>query len=303
MAKFTRKLSACRTETLVRFSGSVVTCALIAVAFAIKSHSDVVNEPLPESEYSAIRVHAFKTSTWALLGINGEIYSHHERMGGPSPATILLHENGNAFDLYIGDSRARSGRIDSDGNLALNRDTPGLSNSRKLPKVWKVSTARSNSQSILGDRWMLESESGTKSSVLPPDNAKGWAVLLVSGIIYMPTQTLPKPENFVWLVDESKNEDGFFSVVHSGPLHEGVYIRVSRAGASGACLLTFGPGADGLLEVPSGTRYWPMRYTENNEEVIMSEGTAVSASGDASVATRLLFRDGRLDGMVMPPVH
>lgn len=117
-----------------------------------------------------------------------------------------------------------------------------------------------------------------------PEGTVGWVVQLTDRSIFMPLQDSPKPELFLWIIED---EGGGFSFVHNGVRDDGVLLAVDDA-----YKISYGPSSKYYEESLGQQKYWPYRFYEGSEEVAMSEGTVVHESGEDKPNEYMRFKNG-----------
>jgi len=177
----------------------------------------------------------------------------------PGYRVILLAYDCAALGLSFGDTYAR---IDGDGKftLAVRQELRRLL--PLTPAHWPKALDGSglcfpNHETVIARTDGNES----RKEANPPSGVLGWCLLDWDGYLITPTDTLERPENFLWVV---KTTDGI-QFLHSGPLRTGVYASVT-----GDRQVHYGPGAPDSLRHKQPPDWWP--YLKDGQIVPIPKG-------------------------------
>lgn len=244
----------------------------------------------PETERAILD--AINNQRCVFLGINGELYRQPPQASGFNSISMLIVKNGEGYTFLSGYDHAPCGGVDAKGNVTLTKRARGLHSTARAIRKWPKNDS---GKSLNMHTWeFLEEASGKSISHVAPPNAVGWGVLLVDGEFYMPAQDMKKPENIVWIVEGPERS---FSIVHSGPLHDGTLITVKRGKVEDPYPITFGAGSEGLFPIPSEPRFWALRVWDADKESIITPTMSVTIYGAMDASERMMFRDGSFYGI------
>lgn len=129
-------------------------------------------------------------------------------------------------------------------------------------------------------------EDGTKSPLPePPAGNAGWIVLGYKGLLFTPPSQANRPPNVLWVLPK---KEGGIDLVHSGPLHRGVFATIQADRR-----IMFGPGADGLAW-PKGEQggWWQYIDYDTVRPMMLPPGFTASISGRSSPEAILCFKNG-----------
>ena len=88
-----------------------------------------------------------------------------------------------------------------------------------------------------------------------------------------------RPPNVLWIVPNG----GGFDLVHSGPLHRGLYARIREDFS-----VTYGEGAPEELRTSTKQRYWPFETGDTGQVTEMPPGMIIGMASSRWPAYRVL---------------
>lgn len=247
---------------------------------------------LPEGErmraFGAIyRTHRLQTFQ-AHLGANGEFIGGPLRSLGCRPPLIGLPYRGGLW-LWANAEIDEAGTgpeilfatVDPSGKVErAYLGEPGTKSMPSIPTEWPRND-KTGRVRPLGTGEILSGVQGEGSSSgdANAESQGAWLMLgLHHGLISPMTQSM-RPPNVLWIVPNG----GGFDLVHSGPLHRGLYARI-RDDFS----VTYGEGAPEDLRTSGNQKYWPFETGDTGRVTEMPPGTIIGMAGSRWPAYRVL---------------
>ncbi len=247
---------------------------------------------LPEGErmraFGAIcRTHRLQTFQ-AHLGANGEFIGGPLECLGCEPPLIGLPYRGG-FWLWANVEIDEAGTgpeilfatVDPSGKVERTYlGEPGTKSMPAIPTDWPRDDKTGHVRplelgEILSGVQGEESNSGDANA----ESQRAWLMLGLHQRLISPYPHSMRPPNVLWIVPNG----GGFDLVHSGPLHRGLYARIREDFS-----VTYGEGAPEELRTSSKQKYWPFETGDTGRVTEIPPGTIIGMAGSRWPAYRVL---------------
>lgn len=234
--------------------------------------------------YRKYRLQTFE----AHLGANGEFIGGPLRSLGSRPPLIGLPYRGG-FWLWA------NAEIDEAGtgpeilfatvtpNGQVERTYLGESGTKSMPAIPKDWSRDEKTGSLRplepGEVLSGAPVEASKSGDTEADSPDTWLLMGLHRTLISPIASSRRPPNVLWIVPNG----GGFDLVHSGPLHRGLYARIREDFS-----VTYGEGAPEALRTSSKQRYWPFEDGATGRVTPMPPGTIIGMAGAQGPNYRVL---------------
>jgi len=233
------------------------------------------------------RTHRLQTFQ-AHLGANGELIGGPLECLGCRPPLIGLPYRGG-FWLWANAEIDEAGTgpeilfatVDPSGKVERTYlREPGAKSMPAIPTEWPRDDKTGNPRP-LGPGEILSGATGAASNSGDPDTKLlgDWLMLGLHHGLISPMTSSKCPPNVLRIVPNG----GGFDLVHSGPMHRGLYARIHEDFS-----VTYGEGAPEELRTSTKQKYWPFETGDTGQVTEMPPGIIIGMASSRWPAYRVL---------------
>lgn len=241
------------------------------------------------------------------LGLNGELIVPPKDYGCGD--LVVTNQDGSIIISYMYNDKTEGGRnrfawrqfavVNASGTLQV-RDTqhfPQKGGLTELPEKWTFLNAAG--KLVLPERERVLSRSNSRTRTKPAGSLGCYILLAIPAGAIAPSPEVEPPENIVWILplELGSSVDKGFQLVHSGPLHDGVYLTVYPDRS-----VALGSGAVNVEQFIDKKLYWPHIDYDTGNIFVPIGGHRIGLL-ETQEESRSIWREGKPYSVSRPLTH